>query len=79
MTAQSPAQRQAKRRKLKSDKGLKKVEVWVPVDSVQIVKELERRLCAPQPDYDACEYKGLRLHGHGQATMNHKMIDDSQS
>ena len=44
MTAQSGAERQRKRRQRKADKGLVKVEVWVPVSCVQVVKELEKRL-----------------------------------
>lgn len=45
MTAQSAAERQRIKRRRKAEKGLKKVEVWVPVDSVHIVKELEKQLC----------------------------------
>ena len=46
MTAQSDAERQRKRRQRKSDKGLVKVEVWVPVGTAHIVKDLEARLAA---------------------------------
>ncbi len=46
MTAQTDAERQRKRRQRKSDKGLVKVEVWVPDGTVHIVKELEAQLNA---------------------------------
>ncbi len=46
MVAQSAAERQRKRRQRKSDKGLVKVEVWVPVGTAHIVKELEKKLAS---------------------------------
>ena len=46
MTAQSGAERQRKRRQRKSDKGLVKVEVWVPSDKVEFVKRVERLINA---------------------------------
>ena len=46
MTAQSDAERQRKRRQRKSDKGLVKVEVWVPVGTAHIVKDLEKNLAS---------------------------------
>ena len=43
---QSDAERQRKRRQRKAEKGLVKVEVWVPVGSAHIVKDLEAQLNA---------------------------------
>ncbi len=46
MTAQSPAERQRKRRQRKKENNLVKVEVWVPVGTAHIVKDLEKKLAS---------------------------------
>jgi hypothetical protein len=44
MKALTPAERQRRHRALKTAKGLVKVEVWVPANTVAQVKKLEQKL-----------------------------------